>query len=48
MERPSVEKHRTISLMSHITKLVLQIVINRIRERPLQEVSPEQYGFYAR
>ena len=39
------EKHRTISLMSHITKLVLRIVINRIRGRTLQEVSPEQYGF---
>ena len=36
------EKHRTISLMSHITKLVLRIVINRIT---LQEVSPEQYVF---
>ena len=39
------EKHRTISLMSHITKLVLRIVINKIRGRTLQEVSPEQYGF---
>ena len=39
------EIHRTISLMSHITKLVLRIVINRIRGRTLQEVSPEQYGF---
>ena len=39
------EKHRTISLMSHITKLVLRIVINIIRGRTLQEVSPEQYGF---
>ena len=38
------EKHRTISLMSHITKLVLRIVINRIIIRTLQEVSPEQYG----
>ena len=27
------EKHRTISLMSHVTKLVLRIVINRIRGR---------------
>ena len=35
------EKHRTISLMSHITKLLLRIVINRIRGRMLQE----QYGF---
>ena len=39
------EKHRTISLMSHITKLVLRIVINRIRGITLKEVSPEQYGF---
>ena len=39
------EKHRTIGLMSHITKLVLRIVINIIRGRTLQEVSPEQYGF---
>ena len=39
------EKHRTISLMSHITKLVLRNVINGIRGRTLQEVSPEQYGF---
>ena len=31
--------------MSHITKMVLRIVINRIRGRTLQEVSPEQYGF---
>ena len=34
------EKHRTISLMNHITKLVHRIVINRIRGRTLQEVSP--------
>ena len=31
--------------MSHITKLVLRIVINRKRGRTLQEESPEQYGF---
>ena len=39
------EKHRTICLMSHITKPVLRILINRIRGKTLQEVSPEQYGF---
>ena len=39
------EKHRTISLMSHVTKLVLRIVINRIRGRPLDEIAPVQYGF---
>ena len=41
----TLPKHRTISLMSHITKLLLRIVINRIRGRTLQEISPEQYGF---
>ena len=39
------EKHRTISLMSHVTKLVLRIVINRIRGRTLHEIVLEQYGF---
>ena len=39
------KEHRTISLMSHIAKLVLRIVINRIRGKKLQEVYPEQYGF---
>ena len=38
------EKHRTISLMSHVTKFVLQIVINRLRERTLHEFAYEQYG----
>ena len=39
------EKHRTISLMSHVTKLVLRIVINRIRGRTLDEIAPVQHGF---
>ena len=39
------EKHCTINLMSHITKLLLRIVINRISGSTLLEVSPEQYGF---
>jgi uncharacterized membrane-anchored protein YhcB (DUF1043 family) len=39
------EKYRTISLMSHVTKLVLRIVINRIRGRTLHEIAPVQYGF---
>ena len=39
------EKRRTISLMSHVTKLVLRIVINRIRGRTLDEIGPVQYGF---
>ena len=39
------EEHRTISLMSHLTKLVLRILLNRIRGRTTGEVSEEQYGF---
>ena len=39
------ENHRTISLMSHVIKLVLRIVINRIRGRTLDEIAPVQYGF---
>ena len=39
------EKHRTISLMSDVTKLVLRIVINIIRGRTLDEIAPVQYGF---
>ena len=39
------EKHRTISIMSHITKLILRVVMNRVRAKMLQEISPEQYGF---
>jgi hypothetical protein len=39
------DKHRTISLMSHVTKLELQIIMNRIRGRTLPEIAEEQYGF---
>ena len=39
------EKHRTISLMSHVTKLVLRVIMNRLRGRTLSEISEVQYGF---
>ena len=39
------EKHRTMSFMSHMTKLILRIVINRIRGRTLDDIAPVQYGF---
>ena len=32
-------------LVSHVTKLVLRIVINIIRGRTLDEIAPVQYGF---
>ena len=40
-----MKKHRTLSLMSHITKLILRVVMNRVRDRTLQEIASEQYGF---
>ena len=39
------EKHRTISLMNHIKKLILRVVMNRVRGRTLPEIASEQYGF---
>ena len=38
-------KNCTISIMSHITKLILRVVMNKERDRTLQEIAPEQYGF---
>ena len=38
-------KCSTISLMSHITKLSLRVVMIRVCGRMLQEIAPEQYGF---
>ena len=34
-----------ISLMSHITKLILRVVMKRVRGRTLQEIAPEQFDF---
>ena len=31
--------------MSHVTKLVLNVIMNRIRGRTLSEISEVQYGF---
>ena len=39
------EKHRTINLMSHFTRLIICVVMNRVLGRTLQEITPEQYGF---
>jgi len=39
------DKHRTISIMSQITKIVLKVILRRIRERIKREVSEEQCGF---
>ena len=39
------ELHRTISLMSHITKVLMRILMNRARGKWLPEIAPVQFGF---
>ena len=39
------ELHRTISLMSHITKLILKMLLHRMRGRTKGAISEEQFGF---
>lgn len=38
-------KHRTISIMNQITKIILRIIMNRIKNKVREQVSWEQYGF---
>lgn len=37
--------HRTISLMSHVLKILLKIILERIRNKIKPEISDVQYGF---
>ena len=39
------ENHRTISLMRHVTKILLRIIMMRIRNKILPEIAQEQCGF---
>ena len=39
------EEHRTISLLSHLTKLLLQTIRNRAKGIIEYDISEEQYGF---
>ena len=39
------ESHRTISLMSHITKILLKILMARMRNKITPEIAEEQCGF---
>ena len=39
------ELHRTISLMSHITKLMLKILMKRMKRPIRQEIADVQCGF---
>ena len=37
--------HRTISLMSHVTKILLKVILARLEKRVESEIAEEQYGF---
>ena len=39
------EQHRTISLMSHVTKIVLRILLLSARSRITPEIGNQQFGF---
>ena len=39
------DQHRTISLMSHVTKIILKILLQRARSRIAPEIGIEQFGF---
>ena len=39
------EHHRTISLMSHITKVILRVIMMRVRRCTKPKISQEQCGF---
>ena len=38
-------KHRTISIMSQVVKIMLRIILERIRRKIKHEIAEEQYGF---
>ena len=39
------DQHRTISIMSHITKILLRIIMQRMRKKIQPEIGEEQCGF---
>ena len=40
-------KHRTISIMSQVTKVLLRVILKRIRSKISPEISEQQFGFVA-
>eukprot|EP00794_Sanderia_malayensis_P002076 gene2076-2353_t len=41
------DQHRTISLMSHLTKVLPRVTMCRMRDKILPEISETQFGFMA-
>ena len=41
------DQHRTISLMNHLIKIMLRVLMTRMRNKILPEISETQFGFMA-
>ena len=41
------DQHRTISLMGHLTKVMLRVLINKMRNKIVPEISKTQFGIMA-
>ena len=39
------KEHRTISLMSHVTKIVLRVLLHRMKQKLRSKLSDEQFGY---
>ena len=39
------EKHRTISIISQVAKIILRVIRNRIKNKVDENVKEEQYGY---
>ena len=39
------QSHRTISLMSHASKIPIQVIMMRIRNKMMPEIAPEKTSF---
>src|SRR5215469_8145260 len=42
------KKHRAISIMSQVTKILIRVILARIRNKTRPHISEEQYGFVKR
>ena len=44
-DQKECSNYRTIALISHLSKILLYIILNRLKEKMEQEISDEQAGF---
>ena len=42
------KEHRTINLMSHVTKIVIRVLLNRMKQKLRSKLSDEQFGYQPR